>query len=84
MAGFANKDMCSVGQGGQNTMWMYTTTDADTVVETADYFLALYKGLRVGDMIFANLDTDGTRETKIYYVATATSAGVTITFPTIT
>ena len=80
---FTKKDLGVVGQNGQNSLFMYTTEDADSVVETADYFLDAYKGLRVGDFILANLDTDGTRETKVYYVITSASGGVTIGFPTI-
>lgn len=80
---FTKETLGVIGQNGQNSFFMYTTEDADTVVETADYFLDAYKGLRVGDAIFANIDTDGTRETKLYFVATAASTGVTIDFPTI-
>ena len=77
------KDLCCIGQGGQNSMFMYTTTDTDTTVETADYFLGSYKGLKVGDAIFANLNTGSSRETKLYFVATSAVGGVTIDFPTI-
>lgn len=80
---FSATNLCTVASGGQNSIHMYTSTDADTVIETADYFLDAYASLRVGDMIFANIDTDGTLETKIYYVATSASTGVTIDFPTI-
>jgi hypothetical protein len=80
---FKKENLGVIGQNGQNSTFMYTTEDADTVVEAADYFLDAYKGLRVGDFIFANLDTDGTRETKIYFVATSAAGGVTIDFPTL-
>lgn len=80
---FAQANLCTIGIGGDNALHMYTTTDADTVVETSDYFLAAYASMNAGDFILANLDTDGTLETKIYYVATCSSAGVTIDFPTI-
>ena len=76
--------LCVVGSGGDNSIHLYTTNDADTVVETADYFLGSYTSLRVGDWIMANIDMDGTPESKIYTVLTSTSAGVTIGFPTIT
>ena len=81
---FAQKNLSCIGVGGDNSLHMYTTTDPDTTVETADYFLSAYSQLRVGDFILANLNTGSSRETKLYHVATSTSAGVTITFPTIT
>jgi hypothetical protein len=81
---FAQKNLTCVGSGGDNSLFMYTTTDADTVVETSDYFLDAYAQLRVGDFILANLYTGDTRETKIYYVTASASTGVDIGFPTIT
>ena len=80
---FIEKDLGVVGQNGQNSLFMYTTEDTDSTVETADYFLDAYKGLRVGDMILANLNTGSSRETKVYFVATSAVGGVTIDFPTI-
>ncbi len=80
---FTQKKLCTIGTGGDNSLHLYSTPDADTVVETDDYFLDAYASLKAGDFILANLDTDGTRETKLYYVATSSSAGVTIGFPTI-
>ena len=76
-------NLCSVGQGGQNSIHTYTTTDTDSTVETADYFMDAYASLRVGDMIWANLNTGSSRETKVYFVATSAVDGVTIDFPTL-
>jgi hypothetical protein len=77
------KDLCTIGTGGNNSLHMYYTNDADTTVETSGYFLSAYKSLKVGDFILANLDMDGTPESKIYRVATCTSEGVTVGFPTL-
>jgi hypothetical protein len=80
---FTAKNLCAIGTGGDNSLYMYYTNDADTVVEGSNYFLEAYKNLKVGDHIIANIDMDGTPESKIYRVSASTSTGVTIGFPTI-
>lgn len=80
---FAQKNLTCIGSGGDNSLFLYTTADTDTTVETANYFLSAYSQLRVGDFILANLNTGSSRETKLYFVATSSSSGVTIGFPTL-
>ena len=80
---FAQKNLTCVGSGGDNSLFLYTTTDDDTTVETADYFLSAYAQLRVGDWILANVSTGGTREGKAYIVLTSASTGVTIKFQSV-
>ena len=46
------------------TLWHYTTTDADAVVDTTGYFNRAADMLRVGDMILANIDTASTPERR--------------------
>ncbi len=79
---FDPKKLCTIGVGGDNSVHMYSTPDADTVVETSDYFLDAHNRLKKGDFIHANLDTDGSQEQKTYTVQTSSSSGVTIGFPT--
>jgi hypothetical protein len=56
------------------TLWHYTTVDAAAAVDSAGYFDAAADMLRVGDMIFANVDTDGSPAAGIFHV-NANSAG---------
>lgn len=58
------------------TMWHYTTVDASVL--TAGYFDGAADMLRVNDLIIANLDTDGTPDTKFYIVTANTGSAVTI------
>lgn len=51
------------------TLWHYVTTDTADHVGAGDYFKRASDMLRVGDMIIANLDTDGTPAAGIYFVA---------------
>ena len=81
---FTAKNLCNIGTGGDNSLFLYTTEDADTVVQADDYFLNAYNTLKVGDFIMCNMDTDGTRETKVIYVTASASTGVDTGFPTIT
>jgi hypothetical protein len=57
------------------TLWHYTTVDAATVVDTAGYFDAAAEMLRVGDIVIANVDTDGTPAAGLFLVK-SNSAGV--------
>lgn len=50
------------------TLWHYTTTDADTVVDNIGYFNRAADMLRVGDMILANTDTASTPDAGIFLV----------------
>jgi hypothetical protein len=50
------------------TLWHYTTVDAATNVDTAGYFDAANEMLRVGDLVLANVDTDGTPGAGIFVV----------------
>jgi len=78
------EDLVCVGTCGQNSTFLYTTEDLAAEVEWPDYFILAYETLRVGDFIFANVNTAMEREAKVYCVATCSRAGVTLDFPTIT
>lgn len=82
---FIQKDLCTIGTGGNNSLHMYSTNDlADTLEDTEDYFLPAYRNLKVGDFILASVDMDGTPAGKIYWVAASSSAAVTLGFISIT
>jgi hypothetical protein len=51
------------------TLWHYTTFDTAGEADTAGYFNGASDMLRVGDMILANVDTDGTPGAGIFLVA---------------
>jgi hypothetical protein len=50
------------------TLWHYTTSDTGTVADNAGYFNGAAEMVRVGDMILANVDTDGTPGAGIFLV----------------
>lgn len=63
--------------GSRNALHSYVTNDLPSVVETADYFLSIYKNLKVGDLILTVLDIDATspqRPVNRNYVVTASSS----------
>lgn len=51
------------------TLWHYTTTDTADHVDSSGYFHAAAAMLRVGDMMIANVDTDGTPAAGIFLVS---------------
>lgn len=55
------------------TLWHYTT--ADDAVTGGGYFNNAADMMNVGDLIIANVDTDGTPAT-VFYIVTAISSGV--------
>jgi hypothetical protein len=50
------------------TLWHYTTVDPASDVDTQGYFDPAEEMLRVGDMILANVDTDGASNGGIFLV----------------
>ena len=57
------------------TLWHYATPDPATDVDDAGYFDDAADMLRVGDMIMANVDTDGAPGAGMF-VVTSNSGGV--------
>ena len=72
---YQSKNLSVLAYANGFTLWHYTTTDASADVDTAGYFNDASDMLRVGDMIFANVDTDGTPAGGIFYV-NANASGV--------
>lgn len=57
------------------TLWHFTTTDAAAIVDSSGYFNAAADMVRVGDMILANVDTDGSPTAGVFLV-TSNNAGI--------
>ncbi|MBK8906708.1 MAG: hypothetical protein IPM60_02010 [Rhodospirillales bacterium] len=57
------------------TLWHFTTTDPATIVDASGYFNAAADMVRVGDMILANVDTDGSPAAGVFLVK-SNNAGV--------
>ncbi len=72
---YQSKDLSVLAYANGFTLWHYTTVDTAAVVDTEDYFNDASHMLRVGDMIMANVDTDGTPAAGIFLV-NANAAGV--------
>ena len=65
---YQSKDLSVLAYANGFTLWHYTTADLDTLVDDGGYFDDAADMLRVGDMIMANLDTDGTPKAGLYLV----------------
>jgi len=72
---FQSKDLSVLAYANGFTLWHYTTADLASDVDTTGYFNDASDMLRVGDMLFANVDTDGTEQGGIYFV-NANAGGV--------
>ena len=74
---FIASDLSVLAYANNFSLWHYTTVDAD--VTTAGYFNSAAGMLRVGDLIIANVDTDGTPVNKFYVVTANDGSTVTVT-----
>ncbi len=72
---FNSKDLSVLAYANGFTLWHYTTQDLAADVDTSGYFNDSADMVRVGDMVLANVDTDGTPASGIYLV-NANAAGV--------
>ncbi len=75
---FKSKDLSVLAYANGFTLWHYTTVDTAATVDTAGYFNDAADMLRVGDMLFANVDTDGTPAGGIFYVNANASGTVDV------
>ena len=69
-------DLSVLAYANNFTLWHYTTIDSS--VTTAGYFNFAVDMMQRGDLIIANLDTDGTPSTKFYIVTAVTGGAVTV------
>ncbi len=84
---FARDGLCRIGGSGNGgSTWQYTSADAKTVVDNADYFLAAISELAVGDLIICkDTTTPATPIVTITYIKAnngttiTAAAGTTIT-----
>jgi len=65
---FQSKNLSVLAYANGFTLWHYTTEDAAADVDTAGYFNGAAHMVRVGDMVLANVDTDGTPASGIFLV----------------
>ncbi|NVJ92524.1 MAG: hypothetical protein HWE34_12740 [Methylocystaceae bacterium] len=73
---FESKNLSVLAYSNGFTLWHYATTDLATDVDTSGYFNTAADMLRTGDMIMANVDTDGTPGAGIFLVSSSTGATV--------
>lgn len=75
---FTATDLSVLAYANNFTLWHYITID--DAVTGAGYFDKAVDMLRVGDMIIANVDTDGETPVNKFYVVTANDgSSVTVT-----
>lgn len=72
---FLSKDLSVLAYANGFTLWHYTTPDIATDVDSAGYFNTAADMVRIGDMVMANTDTDGTPSSG-FYLVNANAAGV--------
>lgn len=72
---YASKDLSVLAYANGFTLWHFTTIDLAADVDTASYFNDAADMLRVGDIIVANVDSDGTPGAGLFLV-NANAAGV--------
>ena len=75
---FASKDLSVLAYANGFTLWHYTTADTSADVDTAGYFNDATDMVRVGDMILANTDTDGTPSSGIFLINANASGTVDV------
>ena len=72
---FNSKDLSVLAYANGFTLWHYTSVDPAIDVDTSGYFNDASDIVRVGDMILANTDTDGTPASGIFLI-NANAGGV--------
>jgi len=72
---YLSKNLSVLAYANGFTLWHYTTPDTAATVDTAGYFNTASEMLRVGDMILANVENEGTMKAGIFLV-NANAAGV--------
>jgi hypothetical protein len=75
---FQSKNLSVLAYANGFTLWHYSTTDTAADVDTVSYFDTAADMMRVGDMVLANIDTDGTPGSGIYLVNANTSGVVDV------
>ncbi|WP_206201905.1 hypothetical protein [Terasakiella sp. SH-1] len=73
---FETKNLSVLAYSNGFTLWHYATVDTAAVVDTNGYFNEAADMLRTGDMVMANVDTDGTPAAGIFLVSSSTGSNV--------
>lgn len=76
---FARTGLCRIGGSGDGgSTWQYTSADAKTVVDNADYFLAAISELAIGDLVICKDTTTPTAPVvHLTYIKTRTATSIT-------
>ncbi len=75
---YQSKDLSVLAYANGFTLWHYTSVDLAADIDTSGYFDNASDLLRVGDMVLANADTDGTPASGIYLVSSNASGVVDV------
>ncbi len=75
---YQSKDLSVLAYANGFTLWHYATADAAAEVDTGGYFDGAADMLRAGDMILANVDTDGTPGAGIFVVSSSSGGEVDV------
>ncbi len=73
---FESKNLSVLAYSNGFTLWHYATTDIAGDVDTDGYFNEAADMLRTGDMVMANVDTDGSPAAGIFLVASSSGGAV--------
>ena len=73
---FESKNLSVLAYSNGFTLWHYATADIAGDVDTSGYFNDAADMLRTGDMVMANVDTDGTPQAGIFLVSSSTGGTV--------
>ena len=76
---FDRTGLCRIGGSGTGgSTWQYTSTDAKSVVDNADYFLDAINEFNIGDLIICKDTTTPTAPVvTITYIKTQTATSIT-------
>ncbi len=73
---FKTSDLSVLAYANNFTLWHYKTEDSD--ITTSSYFDQAGDMLREGDLMIANIDTDGTPSTTFYIVTDNSGGNITL------
>ena len=76
---FSRDGLCRIGGSGNGgSTWQYTSADAKTVVDNADYFLPAISELAIGDLVICkDTTTPATPVVTITYIKARTATSIT-------
>lgn len=75
---YISNDLSVLAYANGFTLWHYATEDAAADVDTSGYFNDAAEMVRVGDIVLANTDTDGTPAAGLYLISSNASGVVDV------